>query len=173
MLKTIILALALTASTTAMAGKTPSVTIKPNEITVAEDCDTGVFYSALIKSGEWAAVGQIDNWTYGSTSEETQTFVSAWNKAILDTSDANVVPGLVITDANQFISFIVDEDSGFPNTEVGQWLFLYKDGCFLDSIFIKKELPPEPIPAMTTGNPNDISSSFSTGYSFKILKYGT
>lgn len=172
MLKTILIALALTIPVTAIAGQTSSVTIKPNEVTVTEDCDPTAFYTGLIASGQWSTEGNITNWSYGSTVTEVQAFVSKWNNDILATTDDTAVPGLIITDADQFIALDVPLESTFPDENTGKWVFFYKNGCYLDSYSIKADLPPNPIPAMTVGSTGN-SASYNPDSFLRAMKNGT
>lgn len=169
MLKTFVIATALLASTSAFAGKTPSQTVNL-PITAAEACDAGTFdYALSYLFSEWVSSGIVKDYEFGNTPEQTDAFIKAWNaKMIASAQDGNVVPGLIIADANQFIRFVAGD--AFAPEEQGEWVFLYKDGCYVSEFFVPANLPVNPTPQHMTVDPSSNDSTIKPGSSFKTFR---
>lgn len=150
------------------SGKTPS-SEAGTPITAEEACDAGVYaYAVDFAFTNWVVFGLVTDFTFGGDQESTDAFVTSWNAALIANSKDGVVPGLVIADANQYISFTAG--STFVPEEQGQWLFLYKDGCFVGEYFIAAELPQNPIPNSMTVSASGNSASFRPGRSFGMFR---
>lgn len=111
-------------ATPVFAGKTPSRTIVQNADEPAV-CDPFIFDYAANTSVTWQSQGQITGW-YMLTAPNIEAFIVLWNNTH---PDHKVPEGVVF---NAVLGFIIPEGSQLG--PVGEYVFLYNDGCFVVDI---------------------------------------
>jgi hypothetical protein len=174
MLKTILAAtLVAVFSTSALAGITPSQTITPLTDT-REECNPGVFAQAMAYSYRWQVDGQITNLEIGVDEAATSAAIKAWNTFVLAEGVGN--QALLIADANQYIRVTVVPSDVNPLDILGDYIFLYKDGCYVAEGFVpaKNLTPDNPTPAFqyirSAIDPLENTSSKAPGSSFRDFR---
>lgn len=144
MLKTILTAAFVAVfSTSALAGISPSQTITPL-VDTREECNAGVFEDAMTYSLRWSIEGQVANLEIGVDEAATSAAIKAWNAFVI--TDGVGTQSLLIADANQYIRLTAVPFDSTPVDMLGEYIFLYKDGCYVTEAFI-------PAPGLTPDNP--------------------
>lgn len=130
-------------ATTAMAGKTGSLTITP-QINQPDERELGcvaVWEDARKQAFEWYREGKID---FFSTSVQQSDsgrdpdiwkYLERWDNLtgvlLLDGTHSNLLKGVAYA-----MMFTVEEDSDLDNTDIGAYILLYDDrGCYIGAEF--------------------------------------
>lgn len=173
MLKTILIALALAVPTTALAGQTPSVTIT-DPVVDTDQCFDGLFDQAVGYSLRWSIDGQVENLQIGVDQASTDAAIKAWNQFVLESGAGN--QALIIADANQYIRVTVVPYVSTPVDMLGEYIFLYKNGCYVAEAFVPAPdlVPDDATPAFQglreAPDPLKNESSHAPGSGFKNFR---
>lgn len=163
MLKIIAFGAALLTASVAFAapitGKTSSHTISTN----AEVCDPQAYTNAINNTIVWYLNGAVADLYASENPEEVKMFVQKWNSQREQ---------LITEDATSFVYFKALPDQGFNPEDVGEWVFFFKDGCYLGNVFVPTAEPVKVVNGVAL-TPDGNSSSHRPGAFLKDIFNGS